>query len=1073
MASVAPSPPPLKVLTDEGGGGQQQRRAGKRPRPAAAAMPVVVARRRNLDQYKWALLEREQELERRRVEEAIRRLDAIEELRRRARERKLDRDRRRMEFAARLEASVLTLQRCERGRQARKVASRRAWGVATIARWMLAKIRRAAILRAVRNRNILSIMVSAETLVQEQLDEAKFFVKNVIALRDFKTQRAARIIQGGFRHRAEVTRRSAAMIVRATRRWLMRGSLRRARIRRGIRRYHGSLSRRNLGLKETSPFALTVPREFPREGRWWDSGLPVAPRPKWGTLRVENEEARSRHRALSLADLIRTGQQKSDDDGGGGRAGNARVRMTPAEDGGGGVGGAPPTSKAKERGSGSSSKGNTIGIEATGGGRRNRHSNSIRTGAGGTAAAIGVGFSKGASIQRAASMVDPREAEKAALMHGIERRHARRTAVAPPFNTLSIVEKHQHREREFQEQREKRRAAAERETRRKEKQRAREIAEAARRKALEAELLAKMEKEKARKRLEKIREYKEKKAARESAEKKSAAAKREEERRAQAAAEAKRLAAEASFERERANWLERAKRKHRAEEKAKRRKDGGERGAEGSQNMSATAPVHHRTKKHAAPDRTRPALASMTTTTTINTNHHRGGGRKRQRRAGCPPAGGGSGNHQPGGMTGAESAVSSSCSTLPRVHRSVRVAAGVRDGRRKVAPHGATVPALPVVPGYKAMAAGGTGCVEKRKRPRRRPPKGNAAAEGGRGRVQLDGGATTCATDVYDEILNTGNGIADPLPTSGGDGAGTALRNSGGEVGFGLRDSVLQESVASILPGGPREQHQREVEEEDEEEAEAGRGSGHRSFCLAEDECLSTESLDSIFAVPESGVGSGGGGGEANTPEGLGGLSPGWSSRSSRRSSEGGDSSSGFLSDSAAIREGKALLSDGPVGGWGKARTDGRVSSAAATAAAVETVVGGIITEARERHAASFSPGELGAGQADPKQHAIKTTSPAALPDSVSDMTDNQVPIDQRQQEQEQEQQQIVEDELTAQSPTSSLPSVGSGEYDVAETETEIGVESADLLEGGRLYTAGDDEPKGVGGSGLGSFESQ
>ncbi|CAB1117767.1 unnamed protein product [Ectocarpus sp. CCAP 1310/34] len=332
---------------------------------------------------------------------------------------------------------------------------------------MLAKIRRAAILRAVRNRNILNIMVSVETLVQEQLDEAKFFVKNVIALRDFKTQRAARIIQGGFRHRAEVTRRSVAMIVRATRRWLMRGSLRRARIRRGIRRYRGSLSRRNLGLQETSPFALTVAREFPREGRWWDSGPSVAPRPKWGTLRVRNEEARSRQRALSLADLIITGQQKSDDDGGGGRAGNARVTMSPLEGGSGGVSGTSPTWKAKGRGSGSSSKGNAIGIEATGGGRRNKHYDSIRTEAGGTAAAIGIGFSKGAAIRRAASMVDPREAEKAALMDEIGRRHARRTAVAPSFNTLSIAEKHQLREREFQEQREKRRAAVEREARRK------------------------------------------------------------------------------------------------------------------------------------------------------------------------------------------------------------------------------------------------------------------------------------------------------------------------------------------------------------------------------------------------------------------------------------------------------------------------------------------------------------------------------------------------------------------------------------------------------------------------------
>lgn len=46
---------------------------------------------------------------------------------------------------------------------------------------------------------------------------------------------------------------------------------------------------------------------------------------------------------------------------------------------------------------------------------------------------------------------------------------------------------------------------------RQEKQRAREIAEAARRKALEADLLEKKEEEKARKRFEKIQEYKQKK----------------------------------------------------------------------------------------------------------------------------------------------------------------------------------------------------------------------------------------------------------------------------------------------------------------------------------------------------------------------------------------------------------------------------------------------------------------------------------------------------------------------------------------------------------------------------------
>lgn len=46
---------------------------------------------------------------------------------------------------------------------------------------------------------------------------------------------------------------------------------------------------------------------------------------------------------------------------------------------------------------------------------------------------------------------------------------------------------------------------------RQEKQRAREIAEAARRKALEAQLLEKREEEKARQRLEKIQEYRQKK----------------------------------------------------------------------------------------------------------------------------------------------------------------------------------------------------------------------------------------------------------------------------------------------------------------------------------------------------------------------------------------------------------------------------------------------------------------------------------------------------------------------------------------------------------------------------------
>lgn len=82
----------------------------------------------------------------------------------------------------------------------------------------------------------LPALEQVENIVEEQLNEAKFFVKNVVALRAFQTHRSARIIQKSLRRRAELARRSASMIVRATRCWLARGSLRRARIRRGIRR---------------------------------------------------------------------------------------------------------------------------------------------------------------------------------------------------------------------------------------------------------------------------------------------------------------------------------------------------------------------------------------------------------------------------------------------------------------------------------------------------------------------------------------------------------------------------------------------------------------------------------------------------------------------------------------------------------------------------------------------------------------------------------------------------------------------------------------------------------------------
>ena len=64
-------------------------------------------------------------------------------------------------------------------------------------------------------------------------------------------------------------------------------------------------------------------------------------------------------------------------------------------------------------------------------------------------------------------MVDPRDAERAALLNELEMRQARKKAVPPVYHKLSIVEKHLYRERKFQEQREKRRAAAEREALRK------------------------------------------------------------------------------------------------------------------------------------------------------------------------------------------------------------------------------------------------------------------------------------------------------------------------------------------------------------------------------------------------------------------------------------------------------------------------------------------------------------------------------------------------------------------------------------------------------------------------------
>lgn len=125
--------------------------------------------------------------------------------------------------------------------------------------------------------------------------------------------------------------------------------------------------------------------------------------------RVEQEEARSRGRAASLAELIRTG--------------GAGARNT----------GSPPGGKQ-------------TGVDRY----------------------PGVG-------RRVASMVDPREAERAAFLDAQRRRREREEAdalegasgVSGDKKKLSVLEKHVLREREFQAAQEKRRLTAEKEARRK------------------------------------------------------------------------------------------------------------------------------------------------------------------------------------------------------------------------------------------------------------------------------------------------------------------------------------------------------------------------------------------------------------------------------------------------------------------------------------------------------------------------------------------------------------------------------------------------------------------------------
>lgn len=417
--------------------------------------------------------------------------------------------------------------------------------------------------------------------------------------------------------------------------------------------------------------------------------------------------------------------------------------------------------------------------------------------------------------------------------------------------------------------------------------------------------------------------------------------------------------------------------------------------------MSSTVPTHHRTKKHAgANKKSRTALAPIA----VTNNAGRDDGRRRIRRAtrssrvsGCT-VGGGAVNTGTGGLS------------LTQKSSTLRVAAGVRDGRRKPVPHRASVPALPVVPGWKAMAAGGTERVENRKRTRRRPP--NRAAVAGAGLFDAPRGGATWATEDFDGILKARNSTADLerlLSTSAGGGGGGVSLAPAADNGGKIR--ALRRNRSSFDENAGAEENldtnsgvqQPVTNEVHEAEAASGESEGQEqeSHHLAGDECLSMETLDSAFPVPEDGAESGGGGGLGETSAPGGGfMSPGWSSRSSRRSSEEGETSSDALSDSTAIRQGKALLSgesDGPASGWGRSSAgggvDGDAEESAAAAAAAERV---------QEHPTLLPPveaeSESGAAADDhgrPPGVLVQLPS-AAFPDSVSDMSDNRTFIDQQ-----------------------------------------------------------------------------
>ena len=513
-----------------------------------------------------------------------------------------------------------------------------------------------------------------------------------------------------------------------------------------------------------------------------------------------------------------------------------------------------------------------------------------------------------------------------------------------------------------------------------------------------------------------------------------------------------------------------------------RRWQDGQGGADRSHNkLSATAaPGRHRTKRHAGASKkkSRAALAPIAVT-----NNGRDDGRKRVRRAARLSRAGGSYCTAGGGAvvdTGTGAPAAKRSSTL-------RVAAGIRDGRRKPVPHGASVPSLPVVPGWKAMAAGGTERVHYRKRTRRRPPKragfavGEGGENGGAGGV-FDGARggvdASWATGGYDGILKARNSSADLerlLSTSAGGRSGGGVPRTPDAADAGRQVRALPRNSLPIDENTGTEDHlapnsdvpQRATPEVDEAEEETGESDGRErgSHQLAGDESLSMETLDSAFPVPEEGAEGGGGGddgglGETSAP----GYSPGWSSRSSRRSSEASETASDALSDSAAIRHGKALLSGespvGPAGGWGGSADDGVKSDAeeaGAAAAAAVAAVSATAERGEEEHPALLSSAESGgtdAGDSERPPGGVLVQLPSsAFPDGVSDMSDNQTFIGQQQQRQQWQQHDGDE---------SGDKDERGGFGGVQLNLPYFGGESADVLTGGRLYTP--DQHHGGGG---------